>query len=81
MADAAGIYYALWRPDEKGYKKAGEIIDILEKGLQDLKDRPDYFKQFNASNGWGMYEHFIPFVESYLESCKEYPTAIINTIG
>lgn len=22
--------------------------------------RPEYFKQFNASNGWGMYENGIP---------------------
>jgi len=77
MADKAGIYYALWRPEEKGYKKAKDIIKILEKGLKDLKERPEYFKKYNASNGWGMYEHFIPFVEEYLEACKKYPNAEI----
>ena len=73
MADKAGIYYALWRPEEIGKTKASEIVELLEKGLTDLKSRPEYFEQFNSPNGWGMYEHFVPFVEKYLEACKEYP--------
>lgn len=40
--------------------KASELIEILENGVKDLKERPEYFKQFNASNGWGMYENGIP---------------------
>ena len=78
MADKAGIYQALWRPEEIECTKAGEIIEILENGLADLKERPDYFKQFNASNGWGMYEHFIPFVEEYLNACKANPESTIE---
>ena len=73
MADKAGIYYALWRPEEIGKTKASEIVELLEKGLTDLKSRPEYFEQFNSPNGCGMYEHFVPFVEKYLEACKEYP--------
>ena len=57
---------------------ASEIIPVLEKGLNDLKARPEYFEKFNSSNGWGMYEHFVPFVEKYLEACKEYPDAVIE---
>lgn len=57
---------------------AHEIINILEKGLKDLKEKPDYYEQFNSSNGWGLYEHFVPFVEKYLEACKQYPQTIIN---
>ena len=78
MADKAGIYMALWRPEEIGKTKASEIVELLEKGLADLKARPDHFKTFNSPNGWGMYEHFVPFVEKYLEACKEYPDAIIE---
>lgn len=77
MADKAGIYYALWRPDEKGYKKASDIIPLLESGLEDLKSRPEYFKTFNAPNGWGMYEDFVLFVEDILASCKQYQNADI----
>lgn len=77
MAYKSGIYEALWRPEEIGITKASELIEILENGIKDLKERPDYFKQFNASNGWGMYEHFVPFVEKYLNACKEYPESTI----
>ena len=78
MANEAGIYEALWRPEEIGKTKASEIVELLEKGLADLKTRPEYFEKFNSPNGWGMYEHFFPFVEKYLEACKEYPDAVIE---
>ena len=78
MADKAGIYEALWRPEEIGAKYAKEIIDVLEKGLNDLKSRPEYFEQFNSLNGWGMYNHFVPFVSEYLDALKEYPDAEIQ---
>ena len=77
MASKAGIYYALWRPNEKGWKRAKDIIPILEKGLKKLKAKPKYFEKFNAPNGWGMYEHFVPFVEAVLEACKKYPNSVI----
>lgn len=78
MADKAGIYQALWRPEEINKTKANEIIELLENGLSDLKSRPEYFEKFNSSNGWGMYEHFVPFVEKYLEACKENHDATIH---
>ena len=78
MAGEACIYEALWRPEEIGKTKASEIVELLEKGLADLKARPEHFETFNSPNGWGMYEHFVPFVEKYLEACKEYPDAVIE---
>jgi hypothetical protein len=54
---------------------AKEILAILEKGLKDLKEKPEHFKQFDASNGWGTYEHFVPFVAQVLQACKDYPEA------
>lgn len=77
MADKAGIYKALWRPEETGAKYAKDITEIVEKGLADLKARPEYFEQFNSPNGWGMYEHFVPFVSDYLDVLKEKPDAEI----
>lgn len=78
MADEAGIYHACWRPDEIGIKKAGDLIPLLEKGLADLKARPEHFEQFNAENGWGLYKHFVPWVEKYLEACRDYPDAEVS---
>lgn len=56
---------------------AKDIISALERGLKDLEKRPKYFEKFNSPNGWGMYEHFVPFVTRYLEACKENPEALI----
>lgn len=77
MAGEAGIYNALWRPDENDYKLAKDIIALLESGLEKLKKDPEHYAQFNAPNGWGMYEHFVPFVEAVLAACKQYPNAEI----
>lgn len=78
MANKAGIYYALWRPEERKWKTAKEIIPVLEKGLAKLKARKEYFEKFNTPNGWGLYEHFVQFVEEYLEACKKYPSSILE---
>jgi hypothetical protein len=64
--------------EDKCVIKAEDIIELLEVGLADLKARPEHFEQFNSSNGWGMYKHFVPFVEKYLNACKEYPKCLIK---
>lgn len=71
MARVAGIYEPLWRPDEIGVKKAAELIEPLEAGLKRLQDSPGEFKQYNPRNGWGDYEGFVAFVQSYLAACRE----------
>lgn len=78
MADEAGIYKALWRPNENGFTRAGEIIQVLESGIEDMKKRPNYYRQFDADNGWGTYRDFVPWLEKYLAACKEYPDAFIR---
>lgn len=78
MAEEAGIYKALWRPDEIGITKASQLIEPLTAGLALLKSDPPRFEAFNSPNGWGMYEHFVPFVEKYLDACKEHPDAAVR---
>ena len=78
MADAAGIYRHLWRPEELGIVYAGELIKPLEEGLRDLKANPTHFKRLNPENGWGSYEGLVAFVEEYLEACKEHPKSLIE---
>ena len=78
MAEAAGIYEALWRPEEIGITQAGQLIEPLSVGLEKLKADPMYYCQFNAVNGWGTYENFVPFVEKYLEACRENPDAEVR---
>lgn len=78
MAEAAGIYQALWRPEEIGITTAQQLIEPLTKGLALLRSDPKHFEQFNATNGWGLYKHFVPFVAAYLRACEEYPTATVR---
>jgi hypothetical protein len=78
MADAACIYYHLWRPDEIGITKADQLIEPLRAGLALLRSNPEIFKKYNPENGWGDYEGFVRFVEAYLEACKQYPEAEVR---
>lgn len=78
MAEEAGIYYHLWRPEEIGITKAEHLIEPLTAGLSLLESEPDRFKKLNPENGYGNYEGFVSFVRSYLGACKENPDAIIH---
>ena len=78
MADEAGIYEALWRPEDKGFKKAKDVIPSLKKGLKRLKESPDYYKIFNPENGWGSYEGLVEFVRAYRDACEANPDADVT---
>ena len=78
MAKAAGIYQALWRPEEEGYLYGKDLIEPLTKGLALLTANPERFKAFNPSNGWGSYEGLVQFVVMYLEACVAHPDAAID---
>ena len=69
---------AEWEFEEQNETLAKDIVPVIEKGLSDLKARSEYFETFNSPNGWGTYEHFVPFVEDYLKACKEYPDAVVT---
>jgi hypothetical protein len=75
MAVEAGVYWCLWRPEEIGISKAGQLIDHLRCGLAALREAPDRFRTFNPKNGWGTYEGLVRFVEGYLAACEEHPEA------
>lgn len=78
MAEEAGIYQHLWRPDEIDIKKAKDLIEPLKDGLALLQSEPERFKAFNPSNGWGDYEGFVRFVGGYLTACCWFPEASVS---
>ena len=75
MAKAAGLYDALWCPDESG--QAEDILPLLVDGYNELKGDPNKYKSFDASNGWGTYDALLSFVESYMAACDKHPLACI----
>lgn len=78
MALASGLYEALWRPEEVGYKLAKDLIYPLTTGLAELTMNPEKYKQYNPENGWGSYEGLVKFVEEYLQACKDNPEAEVR---
>jgi len=78
MANEAGIYACLWRPDENGITHAKQVIEPLAAGVALLATEKARFEQFNAPNGWGMWEHFLPFCADYLQACRDHPEALVK---
>lgn len=78
MANEAGIYGVVWKPEENGINTAKDLILPLEKGIALMESDPKRFKAFNAKNGWGLYENFLPWLKEYLRACKEYPDAFVR---
>jgi hypothetical protein len=78
MAQEAGIYEVLWRPEEIGITHAHQLIPFLERGLGKLRANPEKFERFNPANGWGNYVGLVTFVRDYLEACRANPDAEIE---
>jgi hypothetical protein len=79
MAAKAGIYEVLWRPYENlGITKAVECVPFLSIGLLELVCHRREYEALNSPNGWGMYEHFLPFVLDVLTACCDYPQATVK---
>lgn len=78
MAGEAGLYEALWRPDEIGVTKAAQLIEPLGDGLALLLTDPDRFKKLNPPNGWGDYDGLVSFVDDYRKACCKYPEADVR---
>src|SRR2546430_8893089 len=56
MADEAGIYKHLWRPEEIGITKAGQLVHPLIDAISLMTEQPQRFIALNLKNGWGSYE-------------------------
>lgn len=78
MAEEAGIYKHLWRPEEIGITKAQQLVAPLREGLSLLRSDPERFKKFDPENGWGDYSGLVNFVRSYLSACEENPSATVS---
>ncbi|KKN79246.1 hypothetical protein LCGC14_0342640 [marine sediment metagenome] len=71
--------FMLWRIEETSVKVAKDLIEPLTNGLEKLKAKPEFYKNFDAKNGWGTYDDFVPWVEKLLIACLENPEATIST--
>lgn len=77
MAKEAGFYKELWHPEDQN-TTARQLGDAIEAGIEKMKADPQRFKEFDASNGWGTYEQFLPWLSELLRACREYPDATLS---
>ena len=78
MAQAVDLYKPLWRPEEIGVTTAGQLIPLLEVGMDRLAKEVDELEKLNPPNGWGDHRGLLDFVVRYLSACREYPNATIT---
>lgn len=78
MADVAGLYQHVWRPDENGIVYAHQLTLVLSKGLVELLSKPNVYKEYDDTNGWGTYNDFVPWIAKYLAACCEFPQATVH---
>lgn len=81
MASAVSddFYRAIWRPEELFViPTTTYVLPLLEEGLSELKSNRHKYEKFNSPNGWGLYEHFVPWVEEYIEKCRKNPDCRIT---
>jgi hypothetical protein len=77
MAEEAGIYMHVWRPDDLGLTRAVQLIEALRKGIALLESDPARFMKLDDPGGWGTYRQFVPWLKSYLAACEEHPDALV----
>lgn len=75
MAEKAGLYTCVWRPEECGIETARDLIEPLRNGIKMMEDDPITFIELNPASGWGSYDTFLPWLRRYLEACLKYPKA------
>ncbi len=63
--------------NNKNNGKAEDIGKLIEKGIVELETRPEYYKKYEAKNGWGTIDSTLRFYDRLLEGCKEFPFAYV----
>jgi len=70
MWKKAGVYDALYNSDGKNPE---EFIEVLGRGMHDMRTNPEEYKKLNPENGWGDYEGAIDFLEEFNRACLDSP--------
>lgn len=78
MAEAAGVYQCLWRPEEIGITQAHQLIEPISRGIAFLAFYRPVCDTYAPSNGWGSWERLYDFCCDYLKACSLNPTATIR---
>jgi len=77
MAEAAGLYLPLWRPNELGAQKAGDLIDPIANGLETMHKNKKELLNYSPENNWGSFDDLLEVASDYLAACRLFPLANI----
>lgn len=78
MAEAAGLYECMWRPEELYINYASQMIHPLRCGIAVLKQDKEKLEKLNPENGFGSYDSLLRVAEKYLAACEENPNAEVE---
>ena len=78
MAEAAGLYECMWRPDEMCITLASQMIHPLRCGIAVLKREKKNLEKLNPENGWGSYDILLSVAQRYLAACEKNPNAEVE---
>lgn len=78
MAQKAGIYRMVWRPEEAGISVAKELIDPLEKAVKDMINNRGDYVALSPANSLVSYEEFLGFLVRLADNCKRNPQASVT---
>lgn len=78
--EALGDYTASGKIEEQAEARvrARDLVTPLRVGLALMRSDPERFRKHDAPNGWGLYEHFEPWVAKYLDACIAMPNATVH---
>src|SRR6267154_1842325 len=62
MAEAAGIYNEVWRPEENGIQFAHQLKEPLTRGIAWLEKHKEEAEAFDDPGHWGTRKDFIPWL-------------------
>lgn len=66
-------------PREWDGMNAGELEPELRKAIIDIGLNAEYYKQFEAKNGWGTIDGCLHFMRGLADCCYQYPYATVRT--
>tara|TARA_R110000751_G_scaffold125174_1_gene226693 strand:- start:786 stop:1127 length:342 start_codon:yes stop_codon:yes gene_type:complete len=78
MARETVLYGVLWRPEQNGIVFAKDLIKPLIDGIRAMENDPARFEKYDATNGWGTYEQFLPWLRVLLAACEDNPNAKVE---
>ena len=71
----AGVLEAIYNGHSK---PAGDIVEILCRGVADMKRRPEGYKNLGNILGRGSYEVALEFLSTFSKACRNHPEALAH---